>query len=59
MTRYEKIRALVMFEIQWAMDNGTAADVAHITDYVMSLTDTFTDKGIDKIYKLKFEEVTE
>lgn len=48
-----------MFEVQWAIDNGTAADVAHITDYVMSLTDTFTDKGIDKIYKLKFEEGTE
>lgn len=56
MTRHEKIRALIMFEVQWAIDNGTATDVAHITDYVMSLTDTFTDRGIDKIYKLKFEE---
>lgn len=58
MTRYEKIKALVMFEIQWAMDNGTAADVSHITDYIVALSDTrfYTDEGIDRLYKIKFEE---
>jgi hypothetical protein len=56
MTRHEKIKALVQFEVLWAIDNGTVADVPYITHYIMALCDTYTDGGIDKLYKIKFEE---
>jgi hypothetical protein len=56
MTTHEKIKALIEFEVQWAIDNGTVNDVSHITDYIMSLLTTFSDEGIDKMYNKKFND---
>jgi hypothetical protein len=56
MSRNDKIEALIQYEIQWCIDNGTDADVNHVTYYIMSLFNSFTDAGIDKLYLNKLSE---
>jgi hypothetical protein len=56
MTRLEKIKALIEYELVYMAENGNADDAKDATNYIVSLFNTFTDKGIDKVYKIKFED---
>jgi acyl-ACP thioesterase len=56
MTKFEKIRALIEFEINWAIVEGDTEKVSEITEYITALFDRYTDQAIHKLYANKFED---
>ena len=56
MTKFEKIRALIEFEINWAIVDGNPEKSSEVTDYIVALFNSYTDQAIHKIYANKFED---
>ena len=56
MTKFEKIRALIQFEINWAIVEGDTEKASEITDYITALFNSYTDQAIHKLYANKFED---
>lgn len=56
MSKSEKIRALIQYEINWAIENGDTSEASQITDYIVALFNNYTDQAIHKLYANKFED---
>ena len=56
MSKFEKIRALIEFEINWAIAQGDTKEASGVTDYIVALFNTYTDQAIHKLYANKFED---
>ena len=56
MTKTEKIKALIAYDIKWAIDNDALDEADNIASYACALFNAFTDKEIDRQYSLKFED---
>lgn len=56
MTKTEKIKALIAYEIKWACDQEAFNEVDNVADYIVALFELYSDKEIDRQYRVKFED---
>lgn len=53
MTKLEKIKALIEYEVIFMIENGNATDAKYAANYIVALFDTFTNEAIDRLYAAK------
>lgn len=58
-SRHEKIKALLHYELMWLTQGKRGKDVSDVTDYVMALINTYSDSCVDRLFKNKLPYFTE